>query len=139
MEDRQLAGLQLAHKYWLEARNADNTIKRSFARELHSFEMFSLNQLAKIVRLNVKYVAAELKNNATGGRFEPEALTSLISMRSSVLRGVRVAPSLLRLTLENGCSYTCVVTLTGIKYSSYYIDVPKKFKREERENGSTDN
>lgn len=136
MEDRQLAGLQLAHRYWLESRNADNTIKRAFARELHGFEMFSLNQLAKIVRMNVKYIALELKSNSGGGRFEPEALTALISIRKNELSGTRTQPSLLRLCLEGGCSFTCIVTLTGIKYSSYYIEVPKKFKREEKEIGS---
>lgn len=137
MEDRQLAGLRLAHKYWLEARNADHQIKREFARELHTFELFSLNQLAKIVRMNVKWVATDLKSNSKGGRFEPEALTALISMRKSVTEDVRVAPSLLRLTLEAGCSYSCVVTLTGIKYSSYYREVPRKFRREEAASGDS--
>lgn len=137
MEDRQLAGLQLAHKYWMEARNADHTIKRGFARDLHDFELFSLNQLAKIVRMNVKWVATDLKSNSGGGRFEPEALSALISIRKNELAGIRTQPSLLRLCLEAGCSFSCVVTLTGIKYSSYYIEVPKKFKREEAASGDS--
>jgi hypothetical protein len=131
LEDRQLAGLQLAHRYWLESRNADNTIKRSFARDIHAFELFSLNQLAKIVRTNVKNVAMELKANSGGGRFEPEALSTLVAIRKCVLEGTRVAPSLLRIALGAGCSYSCVVTLTGIKYSSYYREIPKEFRREE--------
>ena len=131
MEDRQLAGLTLAHRYWLESRNADNVIKRAFAKELHDFQLFSLNQLSKIVRTNVKLIAADMKANAKGGRFEPEALSCLIQIRKSVLTRTRVAPSLLRLTLEAGCSYTCIVTLTGIKYSSYYREIPAKFRREE--------
>lgn len=131
MEDRQLAGLQLAHRYWLEARNADNAIKRSFARDLHAFELFSLNQLAKIVRTNVKNVATELKSNSGGGRFEAEALSTLVQIRKHVLAGTRVAPSLLRIALGAGCSYSCIVTLTGIKYSSYYREIPKEFRREE--------
>ena len=130
MEDRKLAGLTLAKEYWLEARNADNKHKLQMACDLHGYELFSLNQLAKIVRTNVKNVAMVLKKNSGGGKFEPEALTCLIQMRKAVLEGTRVAPSLLRLTMEAGVSFSCIVTLTGISYSSYYREVPRKFRRE---------
>jgi hypothetical protein len=131
VEDRQLAALQLAKKYWMEARNADTKHKLQLAGELHAFELFSLNQLAKIVRINTKYVAAAFKSNAKGGRFEPEALSCLIQMRKCVVDGTRVQPSLLRLTLEGGVSFSCAVTLTGISYSSYYKEIPRQFRREE--------
>lgn len=131
MEDRKLAALQLAKKYWMESRNADNKHKLQLATELHSYEVFSLNQLAKIVRINVKYVAALLKSNATGGRFEPEALSSLIAIRQYAVRKEQVPASLLKLTLEGGVSFSCAVTLTGISYSKYYREIPREFKREE--------
>lgn len=131
MEDRQLEGLKLAKTYWMEARNADNKHKLQLARDLHGFELFSLNQLAKIVRINIKYVAGVLKSNAKGGRFEPEALSCLVQMRKCVVEGTRVQPSLLRLTLEAGVSFSCAVTLTGISYSSYYREIPRAFRREE--------
>lgn len=137
VEDRQLAGLRMAHKYWLESRSATNTIKREFAHDLHGYELFSLNQLAKIVRVNVKFIALSMKSNSKGGRFEPEALSTLVQIRKNEVEGIRTAPSLLRLALEAGCSFTCIVTLTGIKYSSYYREIPKKFRREEVESGST--
>lgn len=130
MEDRLLSGLRLAQKYWMESRNADNALKRTMARELHAFEMFSLNQLAKIVRSNTKWIAGILKSNATGGRFEPEALTSLIAMRQQQMQKERINPALLRLVLGSGTSYSCAVSLTGISYSSYYKDVPKEYRRE---------
>jgi len=72
-----------------------------------------------------------LKSNAKGGRFEPEALSCLIQMRKCVVDGTRVQPSLLRLTLEGGVSFSCAVTLTGISYSSYYPEIPRQFRREE--------
>ena len=114
MEDRNLAALKLAKQYWLEARNADTKHKLQLAADLHQFELFSLNQLAKIVRINIKYVAGVLKSNAKGGRFEPEALSSLIAMRNCVLNNTRVQPSLLRLTLEAGVSYSCAVTFNSV-------------------------
>lgn len=132
MEDRLLAGLRLANKYWMESRNADKELKLTMARELHGYSMFSLNQLAKIVRINVKYVAATLKKNAVGGKFEPEVLSTLIAIRHVQLtRGERVSKTLLRIALDNGTSYSCVVRLTGISYGSYYKDVPKEYRRED--------
>lgn len=133
MEDRLLSGLRLAQKYWMESRNADNALKLVMARELHGFSMFSLNQIAKIVRINVKYVAGALKSNAKGGRFEPEALTSLIAMRQQQMQKERITPALLRIVLGSGTSYSCAVSLTGISYSSYYKDVPKEYRREANE------
>lgn len=130
MEDRLLSGLRLAQKYWMESRNADSKLKLVMARELHGHGMFSLNQLAKIVRINVKYVAAVLKKNATGGKFEPESLTALISMRQQQIQRERINPALLRIVLGSGTSFSCAVVLTGISYSSYYKDVPKEFRRE---------
>ena len=131
MEDRLLSGLRLANKYWMESRNADKELKLAMARELHGLGMFSLNQLAKIVRINVKYVAAVLKKNATGGKFEPEALTALIAMRQQRLAKERINPALLRVVLGSGTSFSCAVVLTGISYSSYYKDVPKEYRRED--------
>lgn len=132
MEDRLLSGLRLANKYWMESRNADKELKLTMARELHGYSMFSLNQLAKIVRINVKYVAGALKKNAIGGKFEPEVLSTLIAIRQvQMTRGERVSKSLLRIALDNDTSYSCVVRLTGISYGSYYKDVPKEYRRED--------
>ena len=134
MEDRNLAGLRLAKQYWMDSRNADRKLKLDMARELHSFELFSLNQLSKIVRINVKFIAASLKKNAAGGKFEPEALSTLVAIRVIQLtRGERVPKSLLRIALDSGTSFSCVVRLTGISYGSYYKDVPAAHRREENE------
>lgn len=130
MEDRNLAGLRLAKQYWMDSRNADRKVKLDMARELHGFELFSLNQLAKIVRINVKFVAASLKKNAPGGKFEPEVLSTLVAIRQiQITRGERVPKSLLRLALDNGTSFSCVVSLTGISYGSYYKDLPVAYRR----------
>ena len=133
MEDRNLAGLRLAKQYWMDSRNADRDLKLEMARELHAFELFSLNQLAKIVRINVKFVAAKLKKNAPGGKFEPEVLSTLVAIRQIQLqrgeRGERVPKSLLRIALDNGTSFSCVVSLTGISYGSYYKDLPVAYRR----------
>ena len=131
MEDRQLAGLRLAKQYWMDSRNADRELKLEMARELHTFELFSLNQIAKILRINVKYIAAELRKNAVGGKFEPEALSSLIIMRQMQLNNQRIQPSLLRLVLDTGTTFSCTVALTGISYGSYYRDIPKAHRRVE--------
>jgi hypothetical protein len=114
----------------MDSRNADRKLKLDMARELHGFELFSLNQLAKIVRINVKFIAAGLKKNAAGGKFEPEALSTLIAIRQIQLtRGERVPRSLLRIALEADTSFSCVVRLTGISYGSYYKDVPAAHRR----------
>jgi hypothetical protein len=131
VEDRQLAALKLAQKYWMESRNADRKLKVQMARELHGFELFSLNQLAKIVRTNVKVIAGVLEKNAKGGRFTAETLSSLIIMRQQLLANKRVSPMLLRLALQAGTSFSCIVSLTGLSYGAYYRDIPREFRREE--------
>ena len=136
MEDRQLAGLKLAQQYWMDSRNADRKLKVKMARDLHGFGLFSLNQLAKIVRTNVKVIAGELEKNAKGGRFTPETISSLIIMRQTLLQNKRVSPMLLRLALQAGTSFSCIVSLTGISYGAYYRDIPREFRREDSEDES---
>lgn len=126
MEDRLLAGLKLAELYWKKSELADKPLKIEFAKQLNGHEMFSLNQLAKIVRLNPRELSGKLESMSGGGRFEPECLGALISMRQLRLLGEPIKPRLIELVVNNGTSYSCAVELTGIPYSTYYKHVPPK-------------
>lgn len=130
MSDTILDGLKLAEAKWKSAIGADKLLKLHYAKEIHEYGLFSLNQLAKIVRLSPREVSAKLKANSGGGRFEPETLSTLIILRQTYLRNDPVRPSLIEVALEGGTSYSCLVRLTGIPYSTYY----KYARKEEREN-----
>lgn len=136
MEDKKLEALQLAQHLW--SKSYDDSLKPvdriSMAMELHKYGMFSLNQLSKIVRIStVTLTRSRLESNSTGGRFEPETLTSLIAMRRSKLKGERVPVKLIEICVEGGTSWSCAAKLTGISYSNYYKHVPSKYAEEVRQ------
>lgn len=130
MEDKKLEALEQASFYWQKAFYADNLTKLAYAADLHKYEIFSLNQIAKICRVRpVELSRYHLKPNAKGGRFEPETLTALAAMRRSHLKGDKVSPKLIEICVNGGTSFSCATALTGIAYSSYYKDVPEKVER----------
>lgn len=136
MEDRKLAGLKLANHYWQKSYSdlVGSMQKLEMAKELHEYGMFSLSQIAKIVRLQVVALTREgMTRNATGGRFEPETLTTLIAMRQSRLLGERVPVRLIEICTKGGTSWSCAATLTGVSYSNYYKNVPKEMAAEVRQ------
>lgn len=120
MEDRLLTGLKLAELYWKKSELADKALKIEFAKLLNGHEMFSLNQLAKIVRLNPRELSGKVEPMSGGGRFEPECLGALIQIRELRLRRDPIKPRLIEMVVNNGCSYSCAVSLTGIPYTTYY-------------------
>lgn len=126
MEDTKLTGLKMAEFYWRKAFYADKGTKIAYAEDLHKYAMFSLSQIAKVVRLQtVELTRAGMKANSKGGRFEPETLSALISMRQYKLTGERVPARLIEITAEGGTSWSCAASLTGIPYSNYYKNVPE--------------
>lgn len=125
MEDKKLACLKLADNYWRKTFYAEKPLKLEYAKELHGFGLLSLTQLAKIVRLTaVELTRDGLKPNSNGGRFEPETLTALISMRNSRVLGEKVPVRLIELCVEGGTSWSCAAKLTGVPFSTYYKNVP---------------
>lgn len=120
MEDRLLAGLKLAESYWKKSEMADKPIKIHFAKLLNEYEMFSLHQLGKIVRLSPRELSGKLAPKNGGGRFEAETLGALVRIRELRLRGASITPTLLRMVTEGGTSFSCLTSLTGIPYSTYY-------------------
>lgn len=134
-QDNRLEALEHAHRVWQNSNNLHLTTARKLemAWELHEHKMFSLNQLAKIVRLPTVYLTRDgMKANAAGGRFDPSSLTTLIAMRKTKILGERCPARLIETCVEAGTSWSCAATLTGIAYSNYYKNVPAQFEAETR-------
>ena len=123
IRDNKLRALTLAHDIWRTTAMCDRKDKLDFAAELHAEALFSLNQLAKIVRLPVPTVARVLKKNSPGGRFQPEALSSLTYIRKVVLQGEKIPMHLVRTLVKEGTSVTEISRMTGAPETSMYLFV----------------
>lgn len=121
IRDAKLLGLKKAHEVWKLAALADRKERLRLAHELHAHGMFSLNQLAKIARLNVPTVARHMKKNAEGGKFEPEVLSSLVYLRKLVIINTHIPRSLVQTAAETGTSISTVARLTGASQTSLYL------------------
>lgn len=119
--DRLLKGLERAKDVWHLSAVADRKERMVMAHELHAMEMFSLNQLAKICRLSVPTVCRKLTKNATGGRFQPESLSSLVYIRKVVMMGERLPTSIIRTAVSSGTSVSTIARLTGASETTLYI------------------
>jgi hypothetical protein len=119
--DKRLRTLTEASKLWKLSVYGDRKEKLAYAETLHAEEMFSLNQLAKIVRLPVPTVARVLKKNSPGGRFVPESLSSLTYMRKVVLAGEKIPINLVRSLVEGGTSISEIARLTGAPETQMYV------------------
>jgi hypothetical protein len=121
IRDRKLLGLMKARDIWRLSALADRKERLRLAHELHRHEMFSLNQLAKICRLNVPTVARHMKKNAEGGKFEPEVLTSLVYLRKLVIINTHIPRSFVQQANETGTSISTIARLTGASQTSLYL------------------
>jgi len=121
VEDRLLRGLLLAKDYWRRSAVADRKERMVMVHELHTYEMFSLNQLAKICRVSVPTVCRKLTKNATGGRFQPEALSALVYIRKLVILQERLPTAIVRTAVSSGTSVSTVARLTGASETTLYI------------------
>jgi len=121
IKDRKLLGLMKARDCWRLSALADRKERLRMAHELHRHEMFSLNQLAKICRLNVPTVARHMKKNAEGGKFEPEVLTSLVYLRKLVIINTHIPRSFVQQAAETGTNISTIARLTGASQTSLYL------------------
>ena len=128
--DKMLMALEEADDIWRKAQRYDNKTKFDAAQKLHTYGLFSFNQLAKICRTNVPYLTRRMHSMyAVGGRFEPEALSVLIMIRTAVLRGDDIGDNLIRIATNAGCSISCISTLTGLPRSYTYKRVASRNTR----------
>jgi hypothetical protein len=119
--DRVLAALEAAEEIWDKTVLGMKEEKLAYAHQLWRYEHFSLPQIAKIVRLNSRFIYEELRpNNTKGGRFDPATLSTLARIRRAHLQGERVPRQLISMGIKGGTSYTCLTALTRIPYSAYY-------------------
>jgi len=119
--DKMLRGLERAKHIWHLSAMADRKERMLMAHELHAFEMFSLNQLAKICRISVPTVCRKLTKNATGGRFQPEVLSALVFIRKTVIVQERLPASIIRTAVSSGTSVSTIARLTGASETTLYM------------------
>jgi hypothetical protein len=121
VKDARLKHLMRAKEVWITSALADRRERMVMAHELHGFEMFSLNQLAKICRLTVPTVSRHMKKNAVGGKFQPEVLSSLIYLRKLVIINTQVPASFVKQAVETGTSVGVIARLSGASESTLYF------------------
>jgi hypothetical protein len=121
VKDARLKNLMRAKEVWITSALADRKERMVMAHELHGFEMFSLNQLAKICRLTVPTVSRHMKKNAIGGKFQPEVLSSLIYLRKLVIINTQVPASFVKQAVETGTSVGVIARLSGASESTLYF------------------
>lgn len=121
MHDPFLAALEEANEAWASTRYKSQAERIEVAKDLHQYKLFSLNQLAKIVRLSPAGVSRHCtKTSNTGGRFQPEALSVMVHLRKNYLAGFTVNANLVQAAVDAGCSASCIAALTGLAYPSVY-------------------
>lgn len=126
IEDTVLDGLEYANRAWQLSLQASRNEKMSLAEKLHGYEMFSLNQMSKIVRLSPVTLSRVMRPNAGGGRFQPEALSTLMVLRRMYLLRDQPPLRLVMVALNTGTSLNCIAKLTGFPYSSLYERVTRE-------------
>lgn len=121
MEDKHLEALTQAEFYWRKSFYEGRLTKLAYAEDLHRYGIFSLTQIAKCVRMHTAELSRHgLEPNGKGGRFEPEAIPSLIHLRKQKLRDETVSLAMVKTAIDSGTSWACISYLCGIAYSSYY-------------------
>lgn len=120
-QDTRLNGLLRAKEIWHLSALADRKERLVMAHELHGYALFSLNQLAKITRLSVPTVARHMKKNATGGKFSPDVLSSLLYLRKLVVINNAIPTSLVQGAVATGTSVGVIARLTGASETSLYL------------------
>jgi hypothetical protein len=120
--DKILSALTDAIAAWDGCVYGSKNEKLHWAHTVHKHGVFSIPQIAKIVRLPARYIYDEMapNNPKGGGRFDPQTLSALKRIRHAHVLGEKISHSLLKLAISGGTSYSCIVTLTGIPYSTYY-------------------
>lgn len=123
INDTKLEALIQAEYYWRKAFYEGKLTKLAYAEDLNRYGIFSLSQIAKIVRLYPAELSRHgLSRNGRGGRFEPESLAALIRLRKQKLKDENVSTIMIKGCVESGTSWACVSYLTGISYNSFYSD-----------------
>lgn len=118
--DSMYHALSEANKTWKVAYLSTTKERMDYMRQLHRHGAFSLNQLAKICRLSKATASRMLVKNSGGGRFEPEALTTLMVIRKLILTNQPVQGNLVRQAVDAGMSVSAIARLTGIGYATLY-------------------
>lgn len=118
--DRRYKALKHANSVWQAAFMMNSRERISYIRELHEYELFSLNQLAKICRVSVATVSRKFPSNAGGGRFDPQTLTSLMQIRRAVLSRDQLHRYMIRQCVEHGTSLGTIARLTGTSRPTLY-------------------
>lgn len=115
IEDKYLRHLVLADKFWKVSALAEKTHKLELAAELDSYGLMSLNQIGKVVRLAPGTLARVLPRKARkGGRFQPESLRALATLRRQRLSGAPLSASVKETAIEAGTSASASSRLIGV-------------------------
>ena len=120
--DIYIEAMEFAQEAWRDSAFLSTTQKIALGAQLNRYRVFSTMQIAKLVRIShpsaLKYGYGR---NIPGGRFEPQALSSLTILRKQYKVGPQeVSKPLVRLCFDSGCSYGVIRRLTGIPITTLH-------------------
>lgn len=113
--------LERAHRIWTMSIVAGHKEKLAFAEELNAHGMFSIRQLAKIVRLSHGALSQHITKQSRGGRFNPESLTALVILRKLVLNGEKLPINMVSAVVKGGTSVSTLAYLVGANHTTLYV------------------
>lgn len=113
-----------ASEIWQESVAEGIDERLGFARELVDMGIFSNRQIAKIARVATSTLSRYVERSVSGGgRFAPEALTGLVSIREAVVANRPLSFPLIRRIVEEGTSLSNLCRLTGAPRATLYIKI----------------
>ena len=118
--DSKLALLERAHHAWKVSMVADFKTRLELAHEMNDTRQFSIRQVAKIVRVTPATLSKYLDKKGDGGRFNPESLSALMSIRRIVSKGEKAPAGLVRSVVNDGTSGSTLAKLVGLHHSRIY-------------------
>lgn len=113
--------LERAQHIWMLCLVSNNAEKLEFAQELNDYKIFSIRQIAKIVRMSPNTVSKHISKQGVGGRLNPESLTALIALRKLVSNKQPLPMGMVRAVIEAGTSVSVLCRLTGAHHPSMYV------------------
>ena len=114
-------GLEHAKYLWEVSGHLPLPQKLALCKELSYYDMFSRSQLASIARMDPKTLKKHgIRSNARGGRFNPEAITTLQILEEQFRLEKMVSKHLVDVCLGTGCSANAIADIIGVHHGKVY-------------------
>jgi hypothetical protein len=106
---------------WEVSAHLKTNEKLAHCKSLAELDVFGIRQIAKIARIDPKTLRKRgIRSRASGGRFDPEALTALQELEKQYRLGEDLSKPLIELCVRTGCTRNAIAELIGIQAGKVY-------------------